>query len=309
LLERKGAVKTARFPQNPIIYPHMDDRMGDDINGPSLIRVPEWLPNPLGRYHLYFAHHQGTYIRLAYADRLEGPWTTYAPGTLRLEQTPCRGHIASPDVHIDEEHKRLIMYYHGPVDPDKARANPALTSRFPILGGQRSFVATSSDGIHFHSSTEVLGSSYFRVWKWGDRVYALGMPGIFYRSEDGFTRFEQGPTLFTPDMRHTAVKSDGDRLSIFYSNAHDCPERILLSKIDLTPDWLTWRASEAVTVLEPQVSYEGVDLPLEPSERGWAPQPVRQLRDPGIYCEGERTYLLYSVAGERGIAIAEITNG
>ena len=63
----------------------MDDRMGDNINGPSLIKVPDWIENPLGQYYLYFAHHQGTHIRLAYADRLEGPWTTHAPGTLQLE--------------------------------------------------------------------------------------------------------------------------------------------------------------------------------------------------------------------------------
>jgi hypothetical protein len=43
--------------------------MGDNINGPAAIRVPEWIENPLGNYYLYFAHHQGTYIRLAYADR------------------------------------------------------------------------------------------------------------------------------------------------------------------------------------------------------------------------------------------------
>ena len=55
--------------------------MGSNINGPSLIRVPDWLPNPLGKYYLYFAHHKGEYIRLAYADDLSGPWTTYEAGT------------------------------------------------------------------------------------------------------------------------------------------------------------------------------------------------------------------------------------
>ena len=33
---------------------------------------------------------------------------------------------------------------------------------------------------------------------------------------------------------------------------------------------------------------------------------VRELRDPAIHEENERTYLLYSVAGEGGIAIAEL---
>jgi hypothetical protein len=299
-------MKIIRFSQNPIIYPDMDDRMGDNVNGPSLIRVPEWLPHPLGRYYLYFAHHQGAYIRLAYADQLEGPWTVYTPGTLQLVQTPCRGHIASPDVHVDDENKRLVMYYHGPVDPQKTTASPSLTAEFPILGGQRSFGATSTDGIHFTSGTEVLGSSYFRVFHWGGYAYALGMPGIFFRSQDGLSRFERGPTLFDQDMRHTALKLDGNTLSILYSSAHDCPERILLSTIELTADWLTWRSTTPATVLEPETAYEGANLPLAPSERGWAPEPVRQLRDPAICRQGDRTFLLYSVAGERGIAIAEM---
>jgi hypothetical protein len=285
-------VTIKRFPQNPIIYPNMDERMGSNINGPSLIRVPDWLDDPLGAYYLYFAHHQGAHIRLAYADRLAGPWTTYAPGTLHLAQTPCRRHIASPDVHVDDENERLIMYYHGPVEGR----------------GQCSFCAISTDGIDFVSGTEILGTSYFRVFYWGGYSYALSMPGIVNRSRDRFTGFERGPTLYSQDMRHTALKLDGDVLSVFYSNAHDCPERILLSKIGLTLDWMAWTPTEAVTVLEPEMDYEGVHLPLEPSERGWAPEPVRQLRDPAIYRGKNRTYLLYTVAGERGIAIAEIVD-
>jgi hypothetical protein len=41
--------------------------------------------------------------------------------------------------------------------------------------------------------------------------------------------------------------------------------------------------------------------------RGGEDEPVRQLRDPAIFTEDGRTYLLYSVAGESGIAIAELT--
>lgn len=279
-----------RLDCSPIITPNMDSQMGSNINGPSLIRVPDWLGNPLGRYYLYFAHHQGKYIRLAYADQLEGPWQTYEPGTLRLEETFCRGHIASPDVHVDHDNREIRMYFHGPV-PEQ---------------GQCSGVALSKDGLHFRALSEILGSSYFRVIQWNGEHYALGMPGNFYRSRDGLTNFEHGLTLFDWRMRHTALKLDGDTLSIFYSNREDCPERILLSTIELTPDWTKWQTSEPVTVLEPEMEYEGVDLPLVPSVGGWAPQRVRQLRDPAIYREGGRTYLLYSIAGEAGIAIAEI---
>ena len=65
-----------RVSDQPIIHGELSDRLTDvagqqpylNINGPSLIRVPDWLPNPLGQYYLYFAHHKGDHMRLAYAD-------------------------------------------------------------------------------------------------------------------------------------------------------------------------------------------------------------------------------------------------
>lgn len=285
-------MKVERFSNNPIIKPNMDARMGNNINGPSLIRVPDWLEKPLGRYYLYFAHHKGKYIRLAYADQLEGPWAIYKPGTLKLEDSFCLDHIASPDVHVDNEKREIRMYYHGWV-PE---------------GVQESKVAISKDGISFTAFPASLGNYYFRVFQRGGYFYALARPGIFYRSKDGLTDFEQGPTLFTKNMRHAALKLDGNVLSVFYSNAFDCPERILLSKIELTPDWMEWSEAEAVTVLEPETEYEGADLPLQTSVIGLVLERVRQLRDPAIFQDGGSTYLLYSVAGEYGIAIAKWSN-
>jgi hypothetical protein len=299
-------MRVIRFPTNPIITPGMDSRIGANINGPSLMRVPEWLPNPLGRYYLYFGHHQGEFIRLAYADDLAGPWTVYAPGTLALGETPCHGHIASPDVHVDAVNRRIVMYYHGPALSREEQNSDPLTQAYPFLGGQRTFVATSEDGIHFSSQREVLGPSYFRVFRHGGWVYALGMPGIFFRSLDGFTNFERGPVLFGRDQRHTAVKVDGDKLTVFYSVAGDCPEHIVACTIDLRADWMTWQATESVSVLLPEEVYEGADLPLVASERGAIHERACQLRDPAIFEEGGRTYLLYSVAGESGIAVAEM---
>ena len=299
-------MKIRRFPTNPIITPEMDDRIGSNINGPSLIRVPDWLPNKLGQYYLYFAHHQGQYIRLAYADDLAGPWTVYRPGTLTLAETPCYHHIASPDVHIDEANRRLIMYYHGPFVRPEDQADDPLTRQYPILGGQRTLVAISTDGLTFTSGNEAFGPSYFRVFRWRDYVYALGMPGMFFRSRDGLTGFENGPMLFNPDMRHAALLLRGDTLTVFYTQAYHCPEHIIASQITLTDDWQTWHPSDPQSVLLPATEYEGVDLSLAPSERGAIHERAHQVRDPGIFVEEGRVYLLYSVAGESGIAIAEL---
>ena len=78
-------IVATRSPSSPIITSALlpgDD--GASINGPSMIRVPDWVQKPLGKYYLYFAHHAGKYLRLAYADQPEGPWKFHAGGVLQL---------------------------------------------------------------------------------------------------------------------------------------------------------------------------------------------------------------------------------
>lgn len=320
------APRVARLVDGPILGQDAHPSIGENIQGPSLIRVPDWMPSPLGRYYLYFADHKGRYIRLAYADRLEGPWQVHVPGSLRLEDslfpteppeappelieyvqkriamlklphdaaleitTP---HIASPDVHVDADAKRIVMYYHGLEGP----------------AYQVTRVATSRDGLHFEARPEVLGLSYFRVFRHRAHHYALAMPGQLYRSADGLSGFEEGPRLFGPDMRHAALRLRGDTLQVFYTQVGEAPERILLSTIDLSSDWTDWKNTEPVEVLRPERPWEGADAPLEPSLRSVAYGHQNQLRDPAIYEEDRHSYLLYAVAGERGIAIAELTWG
>jgi len=281
-----------RFSQNPIIVPDMDDRMGGNINGPSLIRVPDWVSDPLGRYYLYFAHHQGTYLRLAYADRLEGPWQTHRPGVLDLEKAGFDDHIASPDVHVVNRKKEIRMYFHGCCMPESPR--------------QATRLAISRDGIRFEVRPEILGSSYWRVFEWEGYLYTLEMPGRLRRSKNGLSGFEEGPKLFSPQMRHSAVKRVQNVLYVFHSNVNDSPERILVSTIDLRPDWTEWEPTPPITVLKPELDYEGVHYPVLPSKRGTVVEPVHQVRDPCIFEGDGITYLLYSVAGEQGIAIAEL---
>ena len=285
-------MKVRRLDGNPIIRPHMDDRMGDNINGPSLIRVPGWVRNPLGRYYLYFAHHQGTYIRLAFADSLEGPWRIHSPGVLDLEDSFFDAHIASPDVHVLDDRREIRMYYHG--------------CSLPEWSNQVTRVAASPDGIDFTAHPEILWSCYWRVFQWREHYYTLEMPGKFRRSPTGVSDFEEGPTLFTADMRHSAVQTDRDTLKVYYSNANDRPERILFATVGLGTDWYDWTATEPIDLLSPETEYEGADCPVEASQRGSVHHPAHQLRDPCIFEDSGRTYLLYSVAGERGIAIGEL---
>ncbi|MCH2577274.1 MAG: hypothetical protein MK003_02820 [Pseudomonadales bacterium] len=320
-----STVKVTRLLDKPVIGPDIHPSIGVNIQGPSLIRVPNWVENPLGNYYLYFADHKGLYIRLAYADNLTGPWQVHEPGSLRIEDsyfTPTRPeiseealaemiegrrasgsrtshdlafeltqpHIASPDVHVNEDSQQIIMYYHGLEGP----------------GFQHSRVATSNDGINFTAGSENIGRTYMRAFKYEQRTYALAMPGQFYRSENGFTNFEEGPRLFVPNMRHSAVVVRDNYLYVFWTRVGDAPESIMLSTIDLRPDWTKWQVSEERVVLRPERNWEGADAPVEPSVRSTAYGHVNQLRDPTLYIEDDVVYMLYAVAGESGIALARV---
>ena len=61
-------IKITRFVDEPIIPPFLEQEIGSNINGPSLIRVPDWIEDSLGKYYLYFADHKGDRIKLAYSD-------------------------------------------------------------------------------------------------------------------------------------------------------------------------------------------------------------------------------------------------
>jgi hypothetical protein len=319
------AVRVTRLVDGPIIGPDLHPSIGVNIQGPSLIRVPDWVPDRLGRYYLYFADHKGRYIRLAYADHLTGPWRVHPPGSLHLAQSGfltappavppsdlarfeaqyrARGaaishdvlseittpHIASPDVHVDDAGRQIVMYFHG----------------LEGVGEQVSRAAVSGNGIDFVARPEVIGRSYMRIFQHDGMTYALTMPGTLSRSADGLGGFEAGPTLFNPNMRHAAVLKRDGALWVFWTQVGDAPERILLSRIALTGDWQGWRDEPPVEVLRPERPWEGADAPCVPSVRSTAYGVVNQLRDPEVYEEAGETFLLYAVGGEAGIAIARV---
>lgn len=311
---RVAKVTAERIGNAPILAPGMpglEGELGDNIDGPAVIKVPSWIKQPLGKYYMYFGHHRGTYIRLAYADRPEGPWTVHKPGTLRLEQTSALHHIASPDVVVDDVNKRIILYYHG------ASETPGGN-----YGGrpyrQQSFVATSQDGLSFKAASGAFGEPYMRVFQYRGSSYGFAMSdkksayplwlrsGQFSRSLTFLPPFEPGPRILD-EMRHAGVTRIGDTLHIFYTNVGESPERIYHSSVDLRPDWTDWTASPPTEVLRPERSYEGADRPLTVSRGGPASGYEHALRDPGVLNDDGRLYLYYSVAGEKGIAVARVT--
>jgi hypothetical protein len=298
----------------------MTGKDGRNITGPSLIRVPDWVSARLGNYYLYFAEHHGSYIRMAYADVLNGPWTIYSPGTLTVEQVrmqalrhaaPYGGegtrHIASPDVHIDHLAHKIRMYFHVKL------ADPYIRWK------HQSGVAVSADGIHFTlENSGPIGAPYFRVFTFGGFHYAVAAHAQLHRSFDGIYWEPTKSIYFAGSAvdrisgaypRHTAVRLDDKTLTVFYTRIGDAPERIMASTATLTGNWLDWRLSPPLEIMKPETSYEGSSLPVRRSRMGVLYTEEHALRDPAVYQEGNDTFLLYTCKAEvGGIAIAELAN-
>jgi len=318
---------------------------GENINGASAIRIPDWIApenrtDPSAIYYLYFAHHRGDYIRLAWAEDIEGPWQLYNVGTgvpldsrgvLSLNSNDeidignditVRNHIASPDVFADDDNERIIMYFHSPTRLDGTNV------------GQNSFVATSDYGLDFNGNIEpvILGGSYFRVFDYNDNLYALDNGADLYKAPDANEPwtpppgFDFGDDLWTKSsndpfaddleeagfsgrVRHTAVRVIGDTLEVFYSRRGDTPERIQMSTIDLVVgDYDLWDSTfPPEEILEAEPGWEGGQFPPDPSEGGDAPENVNQLRDPYVFEDIDGVlYLFYSGCGEDAIGIAQL---
>jgi hypothetical protein len=321
-------VRATRLVQNPLITLHSSASLGDNINGPTIVRVPAWVERPLGRYYMYFAHHMGQFIRLAYADSISGPWKIYEPGVLPVSATAMfrpqpdppenlenfYTHVASPEIHLDPVRRKMVMWFHGwwtegqrwPVGEPAAREWARAHGY-----GQYTQVAESSDGITFSVLPAITRTSYLRGFTHDGVLYGLSRLGLLLRTSDPPASFEAAASVFTGGpyanrVRHVAMTERGGLLYIFFTAIGDAPERIMMSTMSLAGDWKTWKASEAVEILRPETSYECPSLPNEPSEAGDVKGPVQQLRDPGIFEEGGRTYLFYSFCGEQGIAAAEL---
>lgn len=303
-------LKVTRLIDGPIIDVNQDERLGGNVNGPSLIKTPTWLPNRKARYYLYFSHHCGDGIRLAVADDLLGPWRICSNGVLHLSETPLptqkpdvaepqwaidRGisglypHIASPDVHVDHSTNQLKMYFHG-LDHD---------------GEQRTLCATSADGLIWAVIPKRINQTYLRVFEYGGARYALALGGQVMR-EDPQGYFELGHWLFSKTHRHSAVIVREDKLHVIWSRVGDAPEQLLYSVIDLTKPWSEWIASQPKTILKPEQCWEGAGNPIKPSDIGMAKRGECALRDPCICKTDDGVFMIYTGSGESALGVAEL---
>lgn len=294
----------------PIITPQSFPGIGHNLNGPCVMRAPSWAKAPLGAYYLYFAHHAGTFIRLAVADDLAGPWRVVGHQPLCLTDTafahsavtwqPEKGpaitepaHIASPDVHVDDTHQQVFMLFHG-LHRD---------------GRQTTQLAASDDGLSFEMMPcGDLAPPYLRMCRTDLGYIGISWGGALVTAPSLKGPFETGPTLLTrpngPGLipRHPALVWRGGFLHCFYSLIGDCPERLWHVSVQPASRPADWSVGTPRIVLEPTHAWEGAHLPKVASRIGTADEIEHALRDPFIVGD----HLFYAAGGEHCIAHARI---
>ena len=302
-------IDARRIGSDPIIHAGLCDSLGDNINGRSLVERPEWVPGP-GRLMLYFAHHKGQHIRLAFADRPEGPWQIHRPGVLPLKDTPLAQerpdapqpewaralgtdglypHLASPDVWIDAPARAFRMLFHGMAGN----------------GEQVTYLAASPDGLDWQVQGRPITETYLRRFEHRGTTYAMARLGTLLRQR-GHDRWERGPAPLKGTPRHVAVRVVGNHAHVFFSRIGDAPERIMHTRLDLRRAMMNWQAGEETEILRPELPWEGAGEPITPSLIG-ATGFVNELRDPDVFSFEGRTYMIYAGAGESALGLAELT--
>jgi hypothetical protein len=290
-----------------IISPSLQLGVGNNINGPCCIVVPKWCASRLGNYYLYFADHAGSYIKMAFAQKISGPWTLYQGGVLDLSGfADAYDHIASPDILIDTKEQKLRLYFH---------------SRSNCRGReQATFAAVSSDGLVFKPLADIpLAPFYLKLFSLHGQIYGMSKGGNLWRSLDGVSPFEPGGNPFDRgkseelwhnqpgSIRHVGLSIDKNTLTVYFTRIGDAPERILRCNIELSQsDWRDWEAGVIEEVMRPEEDYEGSSLPVEESVSGPENLPANALRDPHILKYNGDNYIFYSVCGEQGIAVCKI---
>jgi hypothetical protein len=266
---------------------------GQFTNGPTVIKVPDWVEDPLGTYYMYFADHRGVEIRLAFSDSLSGPWAVSPNLALRLNDTlAIRDHIASPDVYIDDDSHTIYMTVHG---------EPIST----MYENQVSVLVESQDGIVFAQDPSYAGSiwatfPYARILTIGDTFVRIDpMEHQVSRSDSITGPFSEPVDYSLPidrEHRHASVLLDGSTIVIYYTRVRDAPERIYRATIDASQPWGQWALANEQCVRRPERSWEGAKFPVEFSKFGPA-NSVNQLRDPFIYDDGTDRALFLLLRG------------
>ena len=214
---------------------------GSNINGASVIRVPDWIPTSErahrnAQFYMYFANHSGDDIRLAWASSIQGDWNLWngeggsspnrawgSDGNNSGTRTGGNGvldlDIGNGELAASDNSPVAIKSHVASPDVHVDDVNQRIVMYFhaeqvdivrPFDTNQKSFVATSKYGLNFNPESD--GGEDGQ----GMREVVLG--------RHYFRTFEVGGQTFafsnSAELWKAPVRTDRDRVTTI-SNADD----------------------------------------------------------------------------------------
>lgn len=289
---------------------------GNNIMFGSIVKAASWHVAPLGDYYCLFGDHDGTYIRVAYADAVTGPWTVITAGTdITLAALNAAGgysggtHVSSPEIIVDDVGERYVVTLHGDstgLGHESVAAESIDLENFTFLDS----AARLSDGT---------GMLYVRPFTYGGEWYAVSDTLILFRSatltgSNAYSR-QTDPATFRGSNggngRHAGCVVRGDTLVVFWTNRGDYCERIKYASLDMSAaGWDSWAMGAGADMLFPYTVGDGADMPWTTSGSGAVTARVRELRDPGVFIDPSdgTHWLIYAQAGEDALGVLDITS-
>jgi hypothetical protein len=234
---------------------------------------------------------------MAYSNEITCNYKIYESGVFNLSQvttnTSKPNHLASPDVIVDNKNQQIIMYFHCPY-------NNKCTN-------QSTFYAISTDGINFVMQNENIIYPYFRYFCHDENEYGIAMNRTQNSSYTSLMKrnklnknFEEICRIL-PNSRHACIFKIYDKLFVLYSIVGDCPEHIYICELVIDK---TIETKNETSLIMPKLDYEHFNNVPKKSTYGMSHNAMCQLQDPYVYIENNIIYVLYVVAGEKGIAIS-----
>ena len=251
-----------------------------------------------------------------------------------------QGHIASPDVHVDHARKQIVMFYHG----GYTFARPHRPKRKAVTGSKTSAAAYASSVRARHlaaiTGSKKLGAAYvsFLADHQITRV-ALSDDGLAFRraAQEIWARPTGGgsngtgdimpspcPVCFTNPTRPSPITGSCQSTCSRRACAMrpcSCEATNSSSSIPMreTLPSRSWPArfrcmqiagNGASSIRKPSCfprrNMKGLICRSSHRTAGGSSGEARQLRDPCVFVEDDRLYLLYSAAGEHSIAGARL---
>jgi hypothetical protein len=302
--------KFVRHRQPIINIENVPEAFGTNFSGATVFLNPGYLDSSIyARYIMYFAHHSGTFIRIATSNNPFSGWAFPNLEILKIGKfNEFHDHIASPEVFLDHESKTLNLFFHSRINGSRE---------------QQTFLAKSKDGVKFEfTPMESFLPFYLRVSVHNGKVFGVTKGGNLFSHPGGnFSRdWKYLGNMDSPDsklerlnyfndvgnIRHAHIISYKENLLVFYTRLGEAPEQIYARLINFGSDNNLIEFSEQIEIMQPRLPFECQSAPLKESQPGPSEIFERAFRDPFVFMEKDVKLLFYSYGGESGIGVCEI---